>query len=174
MPSKLNNVEKGSSLTASCLKNIIHYDPIIGEFTWLVRASRMVPKGMRAGKTDRHGYRRIKIGGTTYKAHRLAWLYQYGEWPNGPIDHIDGNPSNNAIVNLRIGSNGINQQNVRRKQKNNTSGFMGVHKRSDSNRYRACVSLGGKNLFFGSFETPEEAHAVYLEKKRKLHAGCTI
>lgn len=163
-----------STLSQQLLKTILHYNPETGDFTWLQRASRRVLSGSLAGRTDSRGYRRIRILGGDFRAHRLAWLYVYGEWPAEPLDHVDGNQANNAITNLRLGSNGINQQNIRRPQRNNKAGFLGVCKRSDSNTYRACVSIGGKSRCFGGYQTPEEAHAAYLEKKRQLHAGCNI
>lgn len=162
------------SLSQSQLKSFLHYDPATGAFTWRKQVSIRVGRGTPAGRTDSRGYRRIKLLGRDFRAHRLAWLYVHGQIPRGPIDHIDGDPENNAISNLRIGSFGINQQNIRLPQRNNSSGFLGVHKRTDSNTYRACVSVNGKLHYFGGFKTPEEAHAAYLEKKRQLHAGCTI
>ena len=141
-------------------------------FTWAVRKSNKLV-GSLAGHADSLGYWRIKIKGKSYRAHRLAWLYVNGELPS-IIDHIDGNPKNNAIANLRSGENGINQQNVRRAQRNNTSGFLGVHKRTDSKTYRVCISVNGELRYFGGYKSPEEAHEAYIEKKRQLHAGCEI
>ena len=160
-------------LSQSQIKSILHYDADTGVFSWASRASNKLA-GSKAGYADARGYWRIKIQGVRFRAHRLAWLYVYGELPAFPIDHIDGNPANNAIANLRLGAEGINQQNVRRPQRNNTSGFLGVHKRSDSSTYRVCISVNGVLRYFGGFKTPEEAHSAYLEKKRQLHAGCSI
>lgn len=160
------------AITQSQLKSLLHYNAETGAFTWAIRQSNKLA-GSLAGHTDSRGYWRIKIQKRSYRAHRLAWLYINGELPSC-IDHIDGNTTNNAISNLRCGENGVNQQNVRRPQRNNKSGFLGIHKRSDSSTYRACVSVNGKLRYFGAYKTPEEAHAAYLEKKRQLHAGCAI
>lgn len=155
------------------LKTILHYDPETGAFTWASRHSNKAA-GSIAGHADHLGYWKIKIAKRSYRAHRLAWLYVYGEWPSFQIDHIDGDKANNAICNLRNGSGGVNQQNVRRPQVNNRSGFLGVHKRSDSNTYRVSISVDGVLRHFGGFRTAEEASDAYLQLKRQLHAGCAI
>ena len=72
----------------------------------------------------------ITVDGKRYRAHRLAWLYVYGAWPLGRLDHEDTDRQNNRIKNLRPASNAENLHN-RGKQKNNTSGYKSVswHKR---------------------------------------------
>ena len=88
------------------------------------------------------------------------------------IDHINGNPSDNRISNLRLCDRNINLQNQRKAQKHNKLGVLGVSKYGNS--YRAQIHVGTKVKYIGSFKTPEEAHVAYLECKRELHPGCTI
>lgn len=171
MSNHLTRTEQ-NAITQSRIRSLLHYNAETGVFTWAIRQSNKTA-GSLAGYADQRGYWRIKIQGRRYRAHRLAWLYVNGELPIC-IDHIDGNTTNNAIANLRIGEKGINQQNVRRPQRNNKSGFLGVHKRSDSGTYRVCISVNGKIRYFGGYKSPEEAYSAYLEKKRHLHPGCTI
>ena len=83
-------------------------------------------------------YTYISIYGKRYPAHRLAWLYIYGEWPPDQIDHIDGEPSNNRLDNLRLATNSENQQN-RKIASNNTSGAKGVCK--IGNRFKAHIGV---------------------------------
>src|SRR6202035_4009666 len=98
-------------LTAERLREFIHYDPLTGVFTWLVlpvcRGPRFVGRGpnqVRVGGiagcvSKSNGYRRIKIGGHPYCAHRLAWLYMTGTWPKDEIDHINRVRSDNRFCN---------------------------------------------------------------------------
>ena len=158
--------------TADYLRSILEYDQITGSFTWLALTSRRVKVGDVAGWKTSIGYIRINVLGRAYQAHCIAWLHFYGAWPTADIDHIDGNPSNNAIANLRDVSHSVNLQNQQRAQRCNNSGFLGVSRRGSC--WRAQITADGKKRHIGTFNTPELAHAAYLEAKRKLHAGCTI
>lgn len=162
-----------TELTQAHLCEILKYDPDTGVFVWLTDRSKAVKSGMLAGcKEKRIGYITIGIQRRVYKAHRLAWLYSYGCWPLGLIDHINGDKSDNRLANLRdVGADG-NSQNVRKPNRRNKSGFMGVI--WFQNKWRASISVNGKSKRLGDYATPEEAHQVYLEAKRKYHAACTI
>lgn len=143
--------------------DLFSYDPVTGIFVRLksVRPRRWV--GKRAGSLNTDGYRVIRIGRIDYYAHRLAWFYVHGTCPT-LLDHIDGNPDNNAIANLREASKSTNGAN-RGKQINNTTGFKGIKKRY--HRWIAQIYIGGKNKYLGSFETKELAAAAYTVAARK-------
>jgi hypothetical protein len=66
---------------------VLNYNPETGIFTWKERISIRIMVGWVAGEIDSHGHRRIGIEGTRYAAHRLAWLYVHGKWPDDEIDH---------------------------------------------------------------------------------------
>ena len=124
------NKLKEASLLQGELKSLLEYHRITGDFVWISAPSKYHTMliGQIAGGLDKHGYKRIKIKGYTYKAHRLAWLYIYGEFPSGvnwQIDHIDGDRSNNRIENLKLASPAENQKNKQSTSKN-TSGITGV------------------------------------------------
>lgn len=163
-----------AELSASILKSIIAYNPLDGVFHWVKCPNRKIPAGSVAGKLDARGYVQIKIMGRSFSAHQLAWLYETGDWPREEIDHKDGLPSNNIFSNLRLGGNGINQQNIRLAPTHGSSGFLGVTKRKDCNKFRASISINGRSRNVGSFDSAEEAHAAYLQAKRQLHTGCSI
>lgn len=112
------------TLTLETLKKLVSYDPDTGIFTWLPGTRRA---GKVAGCPDDRGYVAISIAGRKYWAHRVAWLYVYGEWPSDLIDHRDRNRSNNRIKNLRMASKSKNGAN-RPPPSTNTSGFKGVCK----------------------------------------------
>jgi len=159
-------------MTAEELRNLLSYNPDTGEFIWIVRPSKAVKAGDVAGIVDKKGYRTIGIKRKIYKAHRLAWLYVHGKLPNGVIDHINGDKSDNRIENLRDVFFDGNSQNVRKPNIRNKSGFMGVI--WYQNKWRANITVNSKTRWLGDYATPEEAHAAYLGAKRLHHAACTI
>lgn len=125
--------------------------------------------GNRAGALYPCGYRYIKINGKTIKEHRLIYTMFHGEIPAGyQIDHIDGNSLNNKIENLRLATNSQNQMNSGIDSMNKT-GFKGVSKRKDSNRYQAEIKVGGKGIYLGLYKTPEEAHMAYVNASKEHH-----
>ncbi|PZQ77959.1 MAG: HNH endonuclease [Variovorax paradoxus] len=159
-------------LTVERLRELLHYDPETGVFTWTLQPRRRaLPRGNVAGTVQR-GRVQIIIDQKSYRAHRLAWLYMKGEWPSNEIDHIDGNGLNNKFGNLRDVSTKVNQQNKRRPKAGTHLGVQGVNK--VYRRFRAKLHVEGRSLHLGYFSTPEEAHAAYVCAKRQLHAGCTI
>ena len=153
------------------LKSLMSYDPKTGVFTRIKSGG-----GMRAGdacghKEDR-GYTRIAVGGKLYRAHRLAWLYMTGIMPVGVIDHIDGDPNNDAFSNLRSVDQKTNVQNIKRAPKHSKTGLLGANKNHKG--FQARIISGGVRRNLGTFKTPEQAHAVYLSAKRELHQGNTL
>jgi len=164
-----------SEITLDQLRALLHYDPKTGQFIWRVKTCRKVVPGAIAGYTKPEGYTIIRIDKRRYYVNRLAWFYVTGGWPTGDVDHIDGNPRNNAFNNLRDVSTAGNIQNQKRAHtRNKTGGFLGVSKLKSSKRWRARICTNGVNTLIGWFDTPEEAHQRYLELKRLHHSTCTI
>ena len=161
------------NLTAEQARELLHYDPETGVFTWRVAKGRK-SKGMLAGCINHYGYIQIGIDGTRYKAHRIAFLITNGSWPSEHIDHINGIRDDNRIANLREASQSINMQNLLRPMEGNTSGFLGVCWDKEKQSFLAQIRVKGKNKFLGRFADPAEAHAAYLDAKRQLHAGNTL
>ncbi len=155
-------------MTPQYLRELLHYDPETGEFTWL-DDRRCGRKGRIAGAPKSPGYIQIMINGKVYLAHRLAWLYSHEKWPENMIDHIDGNKSNNRLSNLRDVTPNMNMQNQSRPHVRNKTGFLGVHK--IGGMFQASIHTGGKGFYLGRFTTPEEAQAAYQESKKLLHEG---
>lgn len=121
----------------------------------------------------------IRIRNKLYLGHRLAWLLTYEKWPDNEIDHINGDPSDNRLVNLRNATRTLNQENIRRAINNKqNSEFLGVfldaRKKPGNKRWKAEIQVKGKTIFLGLFRTEEEAYASYVTAKRLLHKGCTI
>lgn len=161
------------NLTAARLRELLHYNPDSGLFTWVVSTTRRIRVGAIAGTLVKEGYVSIGVDRDLHRAHRLAWLYVYGEWPKHDIDHINGNRSDNRIANLRDVTRTVNLQNLRLAHKDKQSNApLGVY--TDKKKWAAAIRVNGERVRLGNFNTPEEAHAAYLEAKRKHHEGCTI
>ena len=143
------------------LKELVEYNPITGEFT---RKSN----GMIAGYPQNQGYLRFRLDGRTYLSHRLAWLFEYGRWPDFNIDHINGVVIDNRIVNLREATHSQNAQNEHAGRKNKT-GFRGVQWSKHAKKWLAKIIIDGKCLHIGYFKTAEEAGNAYLSKKKDIH-----
>jgi hypothetical protein len=164
--------------TASQLRVRLDYDPATGIFTWHKRKpiwpydltwnSRYA--GNTAGSTDRKNRVVIKINGVPYFAHRLAWVWMTGEWPDLEIDHHDGNPSNNRWSNLRVATSSQNSMNSRLRS-DNTSGFKGVYWDRRCQRWHAQVMLSNKRRSLGHFDTPEAAKLARDAAADLLHGA---
>lgn len=159
-------------LTAQRLRELLYYEPATGAFSYRVKRGICNP-GDPAGSQMVRGNHGIGIDYKRYAAHRLAWLYMTGHWPAKEIDHVDGNPMNNAWVNLREADSAQNKQNRHRPRSDNMSGLLGAMAHTpDANgrpRWRARIQLDGKQIHLGLFFSPEEAHSAYVEAKRRLH-----
>ncbi len=135
---------------------------------------RKTPKGnsaagKAAGCKNQRGYVQLCVDGTVYLAHRLAWLYMTGTDPAQQIiDHVNGNSSDNRFCNLRICTNAGNTQNASR-QRNNTSGFKGVHFDAERGLWRASITANNAYKYLGRFLTAEQAYAAYCKAAAELH-----
>lgn len=148
-------------LTQKILKELLNYNPETGIF------SRNIPtKRARVGyeyKTvGNHGYIVINILNKTYTAHRLAWLYIYGEMPSSTLDHINGIRIDNRIANLRVVTPSQNIINTKLRS-DNKSGSRGVSWCKDRNKWQAYINIDGKRKPLGRFENKEDAEKAYLE-----------
>lgn len=157
-------------ITVSRLKELLNYSPETGKFTRIkfdVPGNRHLV-GNIAGSFCSNGYHNICVDGRTYKAHRLAWLYMTGKWPNHQIDHANGNRGDNRFSNLREATNSQNQQN-RGIQTSNTSGHKGVHYFPRKRPWRASIRRAGKQIHLGCFATKEEAAKAYADAAKIYH-----
>ncbi len=161
------------------LHRCLHYDSETGVFTWLNRPAEQF-KNARAQKawnnrwagkvagavSEANGirYTQISIEAILYKAHRLAWLYEYGETPKQDLDHINGNGLDNRILNLREVTNEMNHRNMKLSRVNKT-GVCGVH--MQRGRYLAQIRHAGKTRHLGTYDTLEQAARVRLGAERK-------
>jgi hypothetical protein len=108
----------------------------------------------------------VKIGGVEYQYHHIVWLLVYGEHPK-ELDHIDGDPSNNRVSNLRAATKGQNARN-RRVLSRSKLGVKGVFQ-TRFGTYKAVIGVDGQKKWLGTFKTVEEAHAAYRAAAKELH-----
>lgn len=149
------------------MKEVLSYCKESGVFTWLDPPSRRVKIGDVAGAVNKDGYVLIQICNKSFRAHRLAWFYAYGEWPVGQVDHINRNRSDNRINNLRITTNQGNSKN-KSKPKNNTSGVPGVSWRKDRNKWQARIGVDFKQKSLGFYDDFDDAVAARKRAEEEL------
>lgn len=155
------------TLTVERLRELLDYDPATGVFTWKAKSaprSNRMKIGEVAGSVGVHGYVIVGVGGSAYRAHRLAWFYVHGEWPSKSIDHINGKRADNRIANLRDVSVTENNRNLTRAKRQSESGLLGVCK--SGKRWSAQLRGTAGKRHLGTFDTPEEAHQAYLRAKQ--------
>lgn len=144
------------------LKRKLHYDPATGVFTYKISPHGRIKAGSVAGFKHKSGY--IYIG--RYKAHRLAWFFYYGAWPEKDIDHINGIKTDNRIANLRETDDAHNCRNKKHITNHTLSAFRGVtyHKTERSKpKWRVRITDNeGKRISIGLFDSLDEAIAARI------------
>ena len=150
------------------LKEVLHYDPETGVFTWLVATGSRIKVGDVAGYVQPGGYRYIGIDKRRHLAHRLEWLYVHGDWPPEQLDHKNRSRSDNWITNLRLAAPAENNQNLSL-ARNNTSGHQGVCWAKAKGKWTAQIAVNNKNICLGYFTDISEAIAVREAAKAELH-----
>lgn len=145
-------------LTQDRLREILYYHPDSGDFVWKEHrgAQRVLKRtivGTLAGVWDHRRYLCITISSKRYYAHRLAWFYVHGRWPEPGIDHINGDKSDNRICNLREASQAQNGWNMRSPP--SKLGVKGV--RAKRQKYEASISINGKLYYIGTYASLADA-----------------
>ncbi len=153
-------------LTHASLIKLLHYDDTTGSFVRLV-SGRKDKIGVEAGSTNSFGHIQIRLNGTLYMAHRLAWLYVHGQWPNTNIDHINGAPNDNRIVNLRLATPKENQENVKLRC-DNTSGCRGVNWNTIERKWVSRVQHHKERIVIGRFDSLFEAVCAVKSARNQL------
>lgn len=155
---------KADTLTAERLRELLHYEPKTGHFTWRINNSVAKP-GERAGTVDGHGYRAIGLDYKKYLEHILAFFYMTGEYPASDIDHKNGIRSDNRWENLTVATKSENGHNKGLHPRSKT-GHAGVYKHG--NKFRARIQLEGKTHDIGLFSSIEDAVLARAEAVAKL------
>lgn len=154
--------------TQARLKELLTYSPSSGQFVWRSNRGGKAYAGRIAGETRKDGYKVIVVDRVKFYAHRLAWLYVRGKWPSRLIDHINGDPSDNRIENLREATNSQNISNSGMRP-HNKSGLKGVSWNKRDKCWRAYIKRDGKTCGLGTFATKEDAYAAFVAEAKRLY-----
>ncbi len=154
-------------LTQARLKELLHYEPETGVFTWRTQRGPRKP-GSEAGAINTIGYRVIRLDYALWLAHRLAFIYQTGSCP-AEVDHINQSRADNSWRNLRPATKSQNQQNSGLRG-HNKSGYRGVHWHGAARKWQATGVFRGESTYLGLFDCRYEA-ALAARNWRKALFG---
>lgn len=169
-------MSKTSGITPARVRELFCYNAETGVFTRRIKTGRSTLVGEVVGSPAVNKYLRITVDDVRMLAHRAAWMYVMDEIPDGDIDHINGDRQDNRICNLRKATRSENMQNERIARIGNKSGLIGAHWSKAAGRWSSRIRIPGqrKSIHLGLFDTAQEAHAAYVEKKRQLHPFSTL
>jgi HNH endonuclease/AP2 domain len=150
-------------ITATRLREILHYDPESGELRWLI-SPRSGQYRRFGGRPQFTGISRHQDWRAHVRRHRLAFLWMEGRWPMEEIDHANGDKTDNRWSNLREATQSQNTTNARTSIRN-TSGYRGVsmdRSKPRQKKWRATIEVDGRTISLGYFDTPERAFIAYI------------
>ena len=156
-----------TDLTATRLRELLHYDPETGIFTRLAAVSN-IPAGSSFGSAAKNLYLRGHLDGRLYYCHRLAVLYMTGKWPPIDSEHENGNRADNRWGNLRVANRSQNKQNISAATRS-ASGIRNVYFDKASGRWQVKIMLDYRSKSFGYYSTAQEAGAVAIQAKASIH-----
>lgn len=137
-------------LSQDRLKELLTYDPDTGVF-YRNKSVYRWKAGYIAGGKNVDGYIAIQIDGYKYKAHRLAFLYVNGAFPENDVDHINGVKDDNIFINLREATTSENCKNAKISI-NNSSGVSGIFFNKRSSKWQVQINSEGKRYHLGVFK----------------------
>jgi len=180
---------KSEAISPEKVRLLLRYEPSTGHLYWRERTAEFFAGGRKrnaesmsrwwnnyyAGKrtfasVNAHGYHNGHILDHPCYAHRVVWAIVHGVWPTGEIDHINGDPLDNRICNLRQATRAQNESN-KGIQRNNTSGVKGVCWNKSRSKWVAQITVNGKHKRLGQFACIDEAAAAYAHAANEAFEG---
>lgn len=156
-----------SGLSQEYLRDVLHYDRKTGVFTWKKNTGKKRLIGKVAGFKSAD-YWAIGLLGREYKAHRLAWFYVHGVWPESDIDHINLNKLDNWFDNFREATRAQNNINSVPVQKN-SSVRKGVSWHSQMSKWRAYITVSCRQISLGLFDDVNKAIDARVAAESKYY-----
>jgi len=150
------------------LNSFFSYNPESGKLSWAVNRGK-IKIGAEIKCKNHAGYLVVRVDNVLLRAHRIIWAMNTGSWPEYEIDHINGNRSDNRLINLRQATRGQNMKNTI-KPITNKSGLKGVSWHAKGNFWQAHIKSDGVNYYLGHYYTKEEAHEAYKSASDRLHS----
>lgn len=148
---------------------INYFDYKDGQLYWKIKKSRNTTIGEIAGTLSKRDNRyKVICDGKQYLVHRVIFLIHHG-YLSEEIDHINGNPMDNRIENLRATTKAQNQWN-RKVSHNCKSKVKGVHWHKQHKKWYARITVNKKRIDVGLFETLDEA-AIAISNARVEYHG---
>lgn len=153
------------------LSSALRLESDTGRLYW-VTPSKFHPEkaGMEAGSpTPNHCgklYWTVSLDGRKIKRGRIVFALTHGRWPTPCVDHINGDSLDDRPANLREATIQQNAMNHKRRARRILLP-MGVRV-AQSGRFQARISFQKKQHHLGCYDTPEQAHEVYLAKRKEL------
>lgn len=155
------------------LRKLVDYNPAAGTLSWKARPTSMFKPGPHqvwacdmwnrryAGQAafntlSDKGYLRGLLFSKQFFAHRVVWAIHFNTHPKSFIDHINGDPTDNRIENLRLVDAQANSRNAKRHCQN-MSGVTGVRWQDSIEKWVARITVDYKTHYLGCFDTLEEA-----------------
>jgi hypothetical protein len=160
-------INKNKALSQDEWKALVDYNPDTGVFVWKVNRYR-TQAGDIAGYRKPNGYISIRTNKKHHPCHRIAWIITYGVDTDGFIDHINGDKSDNRIVNLRVANKSANGFNTT-KRANNTSGYKGVTWHKQIGKWAARAKVNYECYHLGLFDDVLEAAKAYDDFAKANH-----
>jgi len=148
--------------------SLFSYDKITGNLVRVKNVRSRAKAGDIVGTDHPDGYLSVEVDSKGYLVHRVVWLLYYGSWPDGMLDHADGNRKNNKITNLRLATRAQNSQNAKLR-KDNSSGVKGVSWHKHVGKWFVRVQANGKRISVGYFDSFDEAVESAKLTRIKLH-----
>ena len=139
---------------------IEHFATLRAWSIWNTKCAGKQAGGPSRSRENSNAYRYVSVQGIKYAAHRVIWLLSYGKWPDGVLDHIDGNGLNNSLSNLQDTDQVYNSRNAQMNSLNK-SGVNGVHWDVSRNKWSAMgyLTVEGKKkgIYLGRFTELDDA-----------------
>lgn len=158
-------------LTQETLKELVHYNPDTGIFTWRTSSpwrTAGTEIGYEIKATCGKKYRKVRLVGEMYLVHRLAFLYVTGAFPEADVDHENGNGLHNWWDNIRDVPRLENSRN-RKLNHNNKSGCTGVLWYPRYGKWVSRIGMKGKKITLGYFI--ELSDAISARKQAEIKYG---